>query len=95
MEGTFVAQRVQVLLICDMHDDDTPGTQSLTFSVDGIASRKAGRAVLGGRGRPARHVNPGVDPAAVRAWAKSKGIKVNERGRIGADLLEQYAAAGF
>lgn len=32
-----MAQRVQVLLVCDMHDDDTPGTETVAFSVDGTA----------------------------------------------------------
>lgn len=32
-----MAQRVQVLLVCDMHDDDTPGTETVAFSVDGAA----------------------------------------------------------
>jgi hypothetical protein len=36
----------------------------------------------------------GVDPAAVRAWARSKGITVSERGRISADVLAQFTAAG-
>jgi hypothetical protein len=39
-------------------------------------------------------VTTGVDPAAVRAWAKSSGIKVSERGRIPADIVDQYTAAG-
>jgi hypothetical protein len=39
-------------------------------------------------------VATGVDPAAVRAWAKSQGLKVNERGRIPADIVERYTAAG-
>jgi hypothetical protein len=31
-----MAQRVQVLLVCDVHDDDTtPGTETITFSLDG------------------------------------------------------------
>jgi hypothetical protein len=32
-----MAQRVQVFLVCDMHDDDTPGTETVAFSVDGTA----------------------------------------------------------
>jgi Lsr2 len=31
--------------------------------------------------------------ADIRAWAKAKGIKVNERGRIPASVVEQYEAA--
>jgi hypothetical protein len=36
----------------------------------------------------------GVDPAAVRAWAGSRGIKVNDRGRIPADVIKAFKAAG-
>lgn len=30
-----MAQRVQVILVCDLHDDETPGTETVTFSLDG------------------------------------------------------------
>ena len=30
-----MAQRVQVLLVCDLHDDDTAGTETIGFAVDG------------------------------------------------------------
>ena len=36
----------------------------------------------------------GYDPAAVRAWANGRGIEVNARGRIKADVVEQFRAAG-
>ncbi|MGN6473357.1 MAG: histone-like nucleoid-structuring protein Lsr2 [Mycobacteriales bacterium] len=110
-----MAQRVQVLLVCDLHDDDTEGTETVRFSVDGAsyeidvcashgaalraafapyvgAARKAGRS--GGAGGRRRRVATGVDPAAVRAWAKSQGLKVNERGRIPADIVDRFTAAG-
>jgi Lsr2 len=32
-----MAQRVQVLLVCDVHGDDTPGTETVGFSVDGTS----------------------------------------------------------
>jgi hypothetical protein len=35
-----------------------------------------------------------IDPAAVRAWAKSQGIDVSPRGRIRSDVVEQFRAAG-
>ena len=35
-----------------------------------------------------------IDPAAVRAWAKSQGIEVSPRGRIKGDVVEQFRAAG-
>jgi Spy/CpxP family protein refolding chaperone len=34
-----------------------------------------------------------VDRAAVRAWAKEQGLKISERGRIGAEIMQQYEAA--
>jgi hypothetical protein len=36
----------------------------------------------------------GYDPAAVRAWAAGQGIEVNARGRIKADVVERFRAAG-
>jgi hypothetical protein len=42
-----------------------------------------------GDGRPAES----VDRAAVRAWAKSVGITVSERGRISAEIIRRYEAA--
>jgi len=29
----------------------------------------------------------------VRAWAKEQGLKISERGRIGAEIMQQYEAA--
>ena len=40
--------------------------------------------------RPARQ----VDIKAVRAWANSNGIQLSQRGRIPADVISQYHAAG-
>jgi hypothetical protein len=55
---------------------------------------EAGRRVpRGGRRRAADRSNASVDRGAVRAWAKSVGIKVPERGRISADIMRQYEEA--
>jgi hypothetical protein len=35
-KGTAVAQRVRVLLTCDVHGDETPGDETVIFSVDGV-----------------------------------------------------------
>ena len=29
-----MAQRVHVILVCDLHDDDTAGTETITFGLD-------------------------------------------------------------
>jgi hypothetical protein len=43
---------------------------------------------------PAKPAFAGVDPAAVRAWAKGNGVEVSPRGRIKADVIEAFRAAG-
>ncbi len=35
-----------------------------------------------------------VDTKAVRAWAASNGIELSSRGRVPADVVEKYRAAG-
>lgn len=53
-------------------------------------SRKAGAA----RGRKRqRGASSRERSAEIRAWAKDRGIKVNERGRIPASVIEQYEAS--
>ncbi|MET3937122.1 Lsr2 family protein [Arthrobacter sp. OAP107] len=56
---------------------------------------EAARKTSGGRGRSAtRRPAPGnSDAKAIRQWAVDKGLKVNARGRIQADIVEQYQAA--
>jgi Lsr2 len=56
----------------------------------------AARKVSGGRRSttgPAKPAFSAVDPA-VPAWAKRNGIEVSPRGRVKADVLEAYRAAG-
>jgi L-alanine-DL-glutamate epimerase-like enolase superfamily enzyme len=43
--------------------------------------------------KPARDTASGIDRAVVRAWAKSQGLNVSERGRISAEVMEKYQAA--
>lgn len=55
----------------------------------------AGRRISGGRAqRQTRRVKTAADPTAIRAWAASNGISVSNRGRISADVVAQYEAAG-
>lgn len=60
------------------------------------AARKAGRAGSrsnGARGRRGTSGERRGRAADIRAWARSKGIEVSERGRIPARVVEQYDAA--
>lgn len=51
-------------------------------------ARKAGRGRRGSRRGRDRHYS-----AAVREWAKARGLKVSERGRIPADVVVEYEKA--
>lgn len=56
----------------------------------------AGRRVGGrtGRGRGAGSRGAGRNRSAqVREWARNQGLKVSDRGRIPADVVNQYDAA--
>lgn len=53
---------------------------------------EAGRRISARSRRPVARRATGHDNAAIRAWAKSKGLKVSERGRISADVIGQYEA---
>jgi hypothetical protein len=55
--------------------------------------RVGGRAKRGTGSAKARSFH-GVDSKAVRAWADSNGVKLSSRGRIPADVVENYHAAG-
>src|SRR5262249_17306571 len=47
----------------------------------------------GGRRRRSRGASRRERSADIRAWAKARGIKVNERGRIPATVVEEYERA--
>ena len=63
------------------------------------AARRAGRgasAPSSSGGSRRRRGSTSMDRSQVqhiRQWARDNGIKVSERGRIGADVLEKYQAA--
>jgi Lsr2 len=56
----------------------------------GAARRTGSRS---GNARRSRRSAGDGRTATIRAWAKDKNLKVNERGRIPADIVAQYDAA--
>jgi hypothetical protein len=52
------------------------------------SGRRTGAATTG------RRSASDTDPKAVRAWAEANGITVNPRGRLSAEVVEKYKAAG-
>jgi hypothetical protein len=112
-----MAQRVQVTLVCDLHGDETPAGETVTFGLDGstyqidlcgehasqlresfagyvgVARRASGRsAPSGGSGGRRRRNRGSGEAAAIREWARERGLPVPERGRIPADLAAKYTA---
>lgn len=55
----------------------------------------ARRASVQGRGRKRQQQSGGSrqQSAQIREWAKSRGLKVNERGRIPASIVAEFEAA--
>lgn len=56
-------------------------------------ARKAGSRRARGRGRASAGRSSATDTAAVRDWAREQGLKVSDRGRIPAEILEKYEAS--
>jgi uncharacterized membrane protein len=55
------------------------------------ARKASGPARRGPRGRRG---DVGLDTRKVRAWARAEGIDIKERGRVPAEVIEKYKAAG-
>lgn len=108
-KGIDVAQQVNIVLVDDLdgaeaHETVTFGLDGSAYEIDlsdknakklrdalslytASARRSGRRQVRSTSGRSS------VDTAAIRAWAKSKGYEVSDRGRISADILEAYKKA--
>lgn len=57
----------------------------------GHARRVGGRS--GGGRRSSRRTSFRGDTAKIREWAREQGLKVSERGRISAEVMEAYSKA--
>lgn len=113
-----MAQKMQVLLTCDLESGDKPGTETIAFAVEGkgyeidlctkhakqfrdavapfveAGRRTTSRVGGGGRRRSSGGSGDRERTQAIRAWARRKGIKVSERGRLSADIVAKYEASG-
>ena len=64
-----------------------------------VARKTSRQAAPPGRGATSRAPvtgsggTGGLDPKAVRAWAADNNVAVNSRGRLSAEVVEQYRAA--
>ena len=80
----------------DLNDAHAEDLREILAPYVSVARKISGS---GGRGRSAttaakQRSSSEIDPKAVRAWAEANNITVSPRGRIKADIVEQYRAAG-
>jgi hypothetical protein len=77
----------------DLSKDNAEKFREALAQFVGAARRTGGGAA---RRRPATAARPTVDREqnqAIRTWARTQGMKVNERGRIPSEVLEAYHRA--
>lgn len=73
----------------DFDDAVAPYIAAAEASGGAQSSRSNGRRASA----PRQRASSDADPKQVRAWAEANGVTVSPRGRIKADVLEQYRAA--
>ena len=81
----------------DLSDSNASEFDDALAPYIGAAEQTGGSRSSGGTRRataPRQRSSNAFDPKAVRAWAEANGVTVSPRGRIKADVLEQYRAAG-
>jgi len=97
LDGSEAAETVQLGLDGVSYEIDLSekNAAKLRKALDAYvgAARRVGGRPRSGRKTPSSS-NGVIDNKAVRAWAESNGIDVSRRGRISADVLEQFRAAG-
>ena len=83
--------------LCEEHQTDLQEVLTAVDDFAGLARRigpRLGKTAPSKRGKASnngRDTTP--DPKAVRVWANEQGIEVSARGRISAEVVQQYLAA--
>lgn len=111
-----MAQKVQVMLVCDVCEGGKAGTETIGFGMDGTsyeidlcdkhakglrdsvatfvgAARRVTSGRGRGRGRSSSSAGDRQRTQEIRAWARRKGMKVSERGRLSSEIVAKYEAA--
>src|SRR5713226_6267992 len=100
-----MARKITTTVVCDLpHDGEVVSKETVSFSFEGTAyeidvcTAHAKElhdkfSAYTGHARRAR-TGPGRERSAeIRAWARQRGHKVSERGRIPATIIQEYEAA--
>jgi hypothetical protein len=99
IDGGEAAETVRFALDGTEYEIDLSSahTEELRRTLDQYVThaRRAGAGAGSRRGsRGSRRANSQADTHAVREWAREHGVEIHERGRVPADVFEQYRAAG-
>jgi hypothetical protein len=97
-----MAQKTVVTVVCDLpHDGEIEGNETVSFcsahakdltDLFSAYTSHARRVSAGARRRKTRS-GPGRERSSeIRAWARERGEKVSERGRIPASIIQEYEA---
>ena len=94
VDGSAAAETVRFGLDGADYEIDLSGKNAAKFR-DALARYVAKARRMRGRNSPKSRSGSGVDNKAVRAWAKSNNVQISNRGRIPAEVIEQYRKAGY
>ena len=99
LDGGEASETVSFALDGNNYEIDLSGKNATelrdAFSKYVGSARKAGRSTSSSGARSSRRSSGSTamdrdQAAAIRSWAKKKGLKVSDRGRIPATIIEQY-----
>jgi hypothetical protein len=95
LDGSDRAETISFGLAGVMYEIDLSSRNRAKLEQELAPFIKVGRRVpRGPRSRGTGHAGrSSVDRSAVRAWAKSAGFQVSERGRISTEIMQKYQAA--
>jgi hypothetical protein len=94
IDGTEASQTIQfaiggITYSIDLNDNNADEFDETFAPYIAVARRETGS-----RRSSSRRSSPsGADPRAVREWAATNGIQVNQRGRIPHTIVDKYLAA--
>jgi Lsr2 len=75
-------------------DLSTAHSEELHKVLAGYVTHARKAAVTARRGSRGRRSADVLDTRKVREWARAEGIDIKERGRVPAEVIEKYKAAG-
>ena len=98
LDGGEASETVSFALDGNNYEIDLSGKNATemrdAFAKYVASARKAGRSTSSSGGRSSRRGSSTAmdrdQAAAIRSWAKKQGLKVSDRGRIPATIIEQY-----